>query len=134
MTTLRSASSDPWMLRRPPPSRPETVPHGPASSGGQEIRVLDAVRQLGSDTRDLVAVRVELLGGGAPGLEQRAYVHETLELQHEIVDVSLYGHGAHAASSSGTASGATSSSACEGCDSSISAATSAPAPEIAART
>jgi len=69
---------------------------------------------------------------GAAGLEQRSHVHETLQLQDEVVEFSLCDDGHAAASSSGSASGTSSASA--GFDSSITAASTAPAAEIPAST
>lgn len=107
----------------------ETGGDGPGSGCA-----LDAAGELGANARDLVAVRVELRGGGAAGLEEGAHVDEALQLENEILDLPLSRDRDHAASSSGMASGAMSSSDSGRFGSSISAESTAPARAIAAST
>src|ERR1051325_135203 len=89
------------------------------------VQLSDAVGQLGAESGDLAAGCIELGGRGAAGLEQRSHVHETLQLQDEVVDQALFQNG-HAASSCGTALGAISTSVSGGFDSSSNPATTAP--------
>jgi hypothetical protein len=88
---------------------------------------LHELGKLGADALDGVRVHGDVGGGRPSAFEERPHVHEAFQLQDEIVEPAQ-------AASSCNASVASSTCGAAGFDSSSTAASTAPAAAIAART